>query len=89
MSAVECLQLLSSRMPDLLILDVEMPDIDGFQLCKKLKAYEKTADIPVIFLSASGSESAQEQMKEVGGEAFVRKPFLPAALISAVENALH
>ena len=88
MSAKECLQLLSEKTPDLFLIDIEMPEIGGFELCQKLKRNTKTENIPVIFLSAKSSEGSRREALLNGGNGFVSKPFYPQELIEEVEKVL-
>jgi len=61
--------------PDLVLLDIMMPDMNGFEVCEKLKADEKTAHIPVIFVTALTDEEDEERGFKLGAVDFVRKPF--------------
>ncbi len=72
---------------DLILLDVIMPDMDGFEVCIWLKNYEKTKDIPVIFLTADYEHSVRGF--EVGGVDYVTKPFHSAELQARVRTHLH
>ena len=62
-------------LPDLILLDIQMPDIDGFETCRQLKADERTRDIPVIFISALNATSDKVKAFHVGGVDFITKPF--------------
>ncbi len=64
-----------SSLPDLILLDVMMPGIDGFETCKRLKANERTRDIPVIFLTAKSETEYVVRGFEVGGVDYITKPF--------------
>jgi len=65
--------------PDLIILDVMMPEMDGFEVCQHLKVNNKTAHIPVVFLSALDSDNSIKLGYEVGAVDYIIKPFDPAA----------
>lgn len=67
-------------MPDLILLDVRMPKMDGFETCKVLKQQAQTKDIPVVFLSAKGQAEDIKKGYEVGAEAYFLKPFAPEEL---------
>jgi DNA-binding response OmpR family regulator len=63
------------EMPDLILLDIIMPQMDGFTVCERLKKNERTADIPIIFLSALDDVKDKVKGLEVGGDDFISKPF--------------
>lgn len=75
--------------PDLILLDVRMPDMDGYACCRLLKANPATQDIPVIFVS--GTESAEDRIMglSIGGVDFVSKPFMPAELAARIHVHLN
>ena len=75
--------------PDLILLDVMMPDMDGFETCQALKANAETASIPVIFITALTQESDILKGFEVGGVDFITKPFRDKEVISRVETHLR
>lgn len=66
--------------PDLIMLDVMMPQMTGFEACRKLKAQPETAHIPVVFLTAKGHETEIEIGMEAGAVGYLLKPFSPEAL---------
>lgn len=74
--------------PNLILLDVMMPDMDGFQTAELLKADTSTAMTPIIFLSALGETSDKVKAFNVGAEDYVQKPFVAAELIARVRKAL-
>jgi putative two-component system response regulator len=71
---------------DLILLDIMMPDINGFEVCKKLKSDDKTKNIPIIFLSGKDSTKDIEQAYEVGGIDYVVKPFINIELVTKANN---
>jgi two-component system, OmpR family, alkaline phosphatase synthesis response regulator PhoP len=73
--------------PDLIVLDIMMPKLDGYETCKMLKADESTKDIPVILLSAKGRNVDQKVGFEVGADDYITKPFSPRKLVERI-NAL-
>lgn len=87
-SAEETLEVLKTHTPDLILLDVMMPGTDGITTCQKIKADERWAGIPVIFLSAADDKNLIVQALEVGGVDFVTKPFNRAELVSRVRTQL-
>ena len=74
--------------PDLILMDVRMPLMTGYEACEALKQNPKTKDIPVIFLSAKGQESEIQEGLEVGAMDYILKPFAPDELTSQVKRVL-
>lgn len=74
--------------PDLILLDIMMPDIDGYEICRRLKLNESTKNIPVIFITAKVDEESIEMAYEVGGCDYVTKPFKPKELLARVSKEL-
>ena len=72
--------------PDLVILDIMMPRLDGYQACEQLKASDATKDIPVIFLSAKAQQGDIEKGKSFGVVDYLTKPFDPSELLEVVER---
>jgi len=75
--------------PDLILLDVRMPKLNGYQACTVLKADALTKDIPVVFLSARGQETEIRQGLELGAEEYILKPFAPDELYRRVGGILE
>ena len=71
---------------DLILLDIMMPDMNGFEVCTKLKNEEKTKNIPIIFLSGKDSSQDIEQAYECGGIDYVVKPFVTIELITKANS---
>ena len=84
----EALRKAIERTPDLVILDVMMPKIDGFEVCRALKAKEETKDVPVILLTAKDRDADKEKGKEAGADLYVTKPFSPTRLLEDVRGLL-
>lgn len=74
--------------PDLILMDVRMPKMTGYQACEALKQRPETKDIPVIFLSAKGQESEIQEGLDVGAVDYILKPFAPDDLTEQVERIL-
>lgn len=72
--------------PDLIILDVMMPNLDGWQTAEVLRTDERTRDVPIIFLSARASESDYRRSTELDVEHYVAKPFDPGELMTLVNG---
>ena len=75
--------------PDLVLLDIHMPEIDGYELCRRLKQDAKTQDIPIIFISASGETFNKIEAFAVGGVDYITKPFDIDEVILRIENQLQ
>jgi two-component system phosphate regulon response regulator PhoB/two-component system alkaline phosphatase synthesis response regulator PhoP len=80
---------LQNKKPDLLILDLMLPDDDGLEICKKLKSENTYADIPIIILSAKSDESDKIVGLELGADDYVTKPFSPRELVARVKAILR
>ncbi len=74
--------------PDLILLDINMPKMNGYQVCEKLKLSEKTKDIPVIFISALDDVMEKVKAFEVGGVDYITKPFQIEEVLARVQNQL-
>ena len=75
--------------PSLFLLDIMLPGINGFDLCRQIRQHERLSRIPVIFLSARAQEPDRVQAFEVGGDGYITKPFSPRELIARVRNILR
>jgi CheY-like chemotaxis protein len=82
------LKLAAGEKPDLILLDVMMPEINGYEVLERLRSNPETAGIPVVLLTALAQEKDVEKAVEAGVNGFVAKPFEPAELISCVRAAL-
>ncbi|MEA3288875.1 MAG: hybrid sensor histidine kinase/response regulator [Campylobacterota bacterium] len=83
------LEILKTEHVDLILLDIMMPGLNGYDVCKELKQNDKTKDIPVIFLTAMSDEASIEKAFELGGVDYVMKPFRPKELIARVKTQLN
>ncbi len=84
-SGVDALKVLKSERPDLLILDLMLPEIDGIEICKKIRTTPDTALLPIIMLTAKAEESDTIIGLELGADDYVTKPFSPKALVARVK----
>ena len=78
-----------AQQPDLILLDVMMPGMDGYEVCARLKSDESTRGIPVIFVTGHASEVEIQKGLGMGAEAYLSKPVVPDELFSAVERILQ
>ena len=83
------LEIANDDLPDLILLDIVMPQMDGYDVCKKLKENPVTKDIPVIFITAKSDEESIEKAYDVGGIDYVTKPFKPKELLARVKTQLQ
>jgi len=86
-AAARIFEFFEKIMPDLILLDIEMPDMDGFTALQKLAEDKRTAKIPVIFLTAAADDAAEARGLELGAVDYVTKPFSDSALLDRV--AMH
>jgi CheY-like chemotaxis protein len=84
----EAVEIAQTEHPDLIILDIMMPRMDGYQACEKLKNLDDTKDIPVVFLSAKAQQSDIEKGKSYGVADYITKPFDPNDLIDVLDRLL-
>jgi CheY-like chemotaxis protein len=87
----QAIRMTQTEQPQLILLDIMMPDseIDGLEVCRRLKTDPVTANIPIILLSAKCQEEDVKLGLAAGANDYVRKPFSPIALIQKVERELH
>ena len=81
--------LLEKVRPALILLDIEMPDTDGYKVMEKLKANEKTSDIPVIFMTAKTDPRSEMEGRNMGTVDFITKPFSKELLIKHIDSHLR
>ncbi|QLE55999.1 response regulator [Nostoc sp. TCL26-01] len=76
-------------LPDVILLDINMPDMDGYQVCQQLKADDKTCEVPVIFISALDDILDKAKAFDVGGVDYITKPFHCAEVVLRIENQIN
>ena len=84
----EGLKKIREQKPDLVLLDLLLPKLDGFQVCKFLKDDSKTKDIPVIIITASGRKDIEEKCILAGADCCIRKPFDSQDLVAKVKELI-
>jgi DNA-binding response OmpR family regulator/DNA-binding CsgD family transcriptional regulator len=87
-SGLYALSSLQSAMPDLILLDIMMPEMDGYEVCRRLKENEQSRDIPIIFISAVGEAFDKVKAFSMGAVDFITKPFQDEEVLVRVENHL-
>ena len=85
---IKALADMQDKLPDLVLLDINMPNINGFEVCQKLKSGDRTRDIPIIFVSARDEVLDKVQAFSLGGVDYITKPFQSAEVLARVENQL-
>jgi DNA-binding response OmpR family regulator len=83
------LRSVEAKMPDLILLDVKMPEMDGYEVCRRLKANEHTSNVPVIFLSVKRETAEKVYGFEVGAVDFITKPYEEEEVLARVQTHLH
>ncbi|MDE7277436.1 MAG: response regulator, partial [Lachnospiraceae bacterium] len=81
-NGMQALKMVSRIHPRLIILDVAMPEMDGYEVCKLLKENPETRDIPIIFISAFDDPSDMVKGFDLGGEDYITKPFIPKVVMA-------
>lgn len=84
----EALEMVKERTPDIALLDVRMPGMDGIEVCRRLKADPVSASFPVVFLSAETSEATREAALQAGGVRFISKPYDAGKLVHCIHETL-
>lgn len=74
--------------PDAIILDVRMPDIDGFDTCRRIKRIERLSKTPVLFLSANPQDETKRQAMLAGGSAFMSKPYEASEIVESLQQLI-
>lgn len=88
-SGEQAIELARSQLPDLILLDVSMPGMDGYEVCGALKADVATRDIPVIFVTAHSDEGEEEKGLSLGAIDYIIKPYSPLIVLARVRNHLQ
>jgi len=86
---LKALEEIKKARPDLVLLDIMIPGIDGFEVCRRIKADPETASLPVVMLTAKKSSADQARGVEAGADAYITKPFKSGKIIEVVEELLR
>ncbi|MDB4778264.1 response regulator [bacterium] len=85
----QAMELAAQHLPDAILMDVDLPDMSGMELCRKLTDADATADIPIVILSGSTDQDIVRQARSAGSSFFLHKPFDPTALLLLVTQAIE
>ncbi|MEO1597622.1 MAG: response regulator, partial [Planctomycetota bacterium] len=80
---------IARSMPDCVLLDLMLPDLDGLEVCRRLRRHEETEKLPVIMVTAKGEESDVVTGIELGADDYITKPFSPRVLVARVKSVLR
>ncbi len=83
-----CLEFIEDELPDLILLDIMMPGMDGYEVCSRLKADKRTSHIPVVFITAKDDASDRQRGLELGALDYIAKPFDTAVVKETVKKYL-
>lgn len=87
-SVFEGMKVLANTVPDVILLDIMMPGVDGWQFCETLRDNEATADVPVVFVTALDTPSTRADAEKAGAAGYISKPFSARYLVTQVESVL-
>lgn len=86
---IEALEKIQGQRPDLVVLDIVMPRMNGYEVCRRLKADPKTQHVPVVMCSSKGEEFDRYWGMKQGADAYIAKPFQPTELVGTVKQLLR
>lgn len=86
---VHALEKARESKPDLILLDIVMPEMNGYEVAKRLKAHPDTTNIPIIIFTASNARELEENCRQLGVHYVIMKPFLPEVLLAMIKNCLQ
>ncbi|NCO75409.1 MAG: response regulator [Cyanobacteria bacterium] len=85
---VEALEILPTISPDLVVLDIVMPKMNGYEVCRNIKSNPKTKNVPVLICSSKGEDFDRYWGMKQGADAYIAKPFQPKELIATIKQLL-
>ena len=88
-TGLAALEAIAEDVPDLILLDVMLPELNGFEVCERLKADPKTRHIPIILLTARKTPEDVSRGEEVGADQYITKPFKSAMVMETIEQLLN
>jgi len=87
-NGTEALEIVDKQVPDIVLLDIMMPDVDGYAICKHIKGHKKLKDAKVVFMSAKSKESDIQKGYDLGASLYVTKPFSTRQLLKQVQELI-
>lgn len=88
-NGVEAIANIQNHRPDLVVLDIVMPQMNGYEVCRRIKADPKTQNVPVVMCSSKGEEFDRYWGMKQGADAYIAKPFQPTELVGTVKQLLR
>ena len=88
-NGTEALELLAQNIPDVVLLDIMMPDVDGYEICTFIRENERLEDAKVIFLSAKSKNTDIKKGYDLGADLYITKPFSTRALLKSVNELIQ
>ena len=85
-NGLEAVELAARKRPELIFLDIDMPELDGIEACRRLRAQPGTAHATVVMLTAAAGDSVEREAETAGADLFLSKPFSPLALLRLVDE---
>lgn len=86
---IEAIEMLKQYHPDIVVLDIVMPRMNGYELCRRLKGDPKTQDVPVVICSEKGEEFDRYWAMKQGADAYIAKPFQEKELLATIKQLLN
>ena len=88
-NGTEALEIVEKQVPDIVLLDIMMPDVDGYAICKHIKSSKKLKDAKVVFMSAKSKETDIQKGYDLGASLYVTKPFSTRQLLKQVQDLIN
>ena len=85
-NGLEAVELAARKRPELIFLDIDMPELDGIEACRRLRAQPGMAQATVVMLTAAADDAAEREAESAGADLFLTKPFSPLALLRLVDD---
>lgn len=89
LNGIDALKVVNEQLPDIILLDVGMPEMDGFEVCAALKANKKTSSIPIIFITSHSENGFEERVFEQGAADYINKPINPRVMVARTTLQLN